>query len=841
MTLPGRSRLGDAVRLAARELPTGTITFLFTDVEGSTRLLHELGDESYADALAEHRRLLRDTFTAHGGVEVDTQGDAFFFAFARAPDALAAAQHGHAALEGGPIRVRMGLHTGTPLLTAEGYAGEDVHRAARIAAAAHGGQTVVSASTAALSGTELVDLGEHRFKDLAAAERVFQLGPGDFPPLKSLGGTNLPVPATPFVGRTRELAEVAELARAARIVTLTGPGGTGKTRLALQAAAEVSDDYPDGTFWVPLAALRDPALAGAAVARALEVATGPGASSDDDLATALDGRRTLLLLDNAEHLLPDVAGTVARLTSVAGPTVVVTSRERLRLQAEHVFAVPSLAEPDAEELFVSRARQVDNGFEPTAAVAELCRRLDDLPLALELAAARTSLFTTDQLLERLSDRLDLLQGARDADPRQQTLRATMEWSHELLDAAEQRLFARLSVFASGCTFETAETVCDADPGTLQGLLDKSFLRRRAASGGARYWMLGTIRDYGMEQLAASGEEDAVRERHAAWIASLVEQIPIASVGAEFETVRTKVAEERAEVTAALAWTRETGRVGLSLRIGAALGSVFLSLFIEQAGSWFEHAEDVLDEAPPELRARTLRTCATIAFFVLADTPRAVALMERGLALAVELGDDRLAAALRYRLAMAVWEQGDFDAAAASVEDALAEARAAGDAYRELTALHHLGEIERDRGHFERAEALLLESVAASRRVGDVQMADQTIHSLGDLNLDRGTLDDAAARYAESLRFNLERSEYRSVVYCIAGMACVLLARGDDDEAATLWGAVEAAEGRAGFRMLGSERARYAQRLDPLRGSAAWEAGRALVLEDAAERALAAID
>ncbi len=510
LTVGSAAARRDAVPLAERGLPTGTVTFLFSDVEGSTRLLDELGAERYAEALADHRRVFRDAFEANGGVEVDTQGDSFFVAFREAPAALAAAARVQAELASGPIAVRIGIHTGTGLVADGGYVGADVHRAARIAAAAHGGQTVVSSSTAALArGAGLVSLGEHRFKDLAASERVFQLGHGEFPPLNSLGRTNLPVPATPFLGRGSELAAVTGLAGRAdvRIVTLTGPGGTGKTRLAVQAAAELADSHPDGTRWVPLAAVRDPALVLSAVADALDVRGDPGGSFEQAVLAALDGRRELLLLDNVEHLLPHAATLIGQLVSVPGPTVLVTSRERLRLQAEHVYAVPALSEPDAEKLFVARARQLDAGFRATPAVAELCRRLDDLPLALELAAARTPLFSTEQLLERLGDRLDLLQGGRDADPRQQTLRATVEWSHDLLDEAEQRLFARLTVFATGCTFEAAEAVCEADPETLQALVDKSFLRRRETAAGPRFWMLGTIRDYGAERLAASEEEE----------------------------------------------------------------------------------------------------------------------------------------------------------------------------------------------------------------------------------------------------------------------------------------------------------------------------------------------
>ena len=598
-------------------------------------------------------------------------------------------------------------------------------------------------------------------------------------------------------------------------------------------------DYPDGVHWVPLADLRDPAQAAAAVAEALDVATGPGC--EDAIAAALDHKRALVVVDNAEHLLPDVADTIGKLVSVVGPTILVTSRELLRLHGEHVFDVSSLAERDAEELFLSRARAIDPAFAETAAVAELCRRLDQLPLAIELAAAHTADFTADELLDRVCERLDLLQAGADVDPRQQTLRATMEWSHELLDGNEQRLFARLSVFESGCSLETAEQVCDADLETLQGLLDKSFLPRRAEDRMPRFSMLGTIRDYGRERLAASGEEEAVRERHAGWVASLAERIPLESAGARFDAARSEVVEERAEVRAALRWTRETGRTELSLRIGAGLTALWPSLFLAEAEAWLDHAVQAAADVPPPLRARVLRTCGTIAFFVLADVDRAVGLLERALELADEAGDERLAALIRYRLDMAAWDRGDAGGAVPSLERALADARARGDRPDEITTLHHLGEAVRDAGEFGRAEALLLESIALARSAGDVRMADETIHSLGDLNLDRGTLDQAAAQYAESLRAALRRSEERSVAYCVAGIACVLLERGVVEEAATLWGAVEATERRAGFRMLDTERARYSQRLDRLAGSAAWEAGRALPLQAAARRALASID
>ena len=393
--------------------------------------------------------MLREAFDRHGGVEVDTQGDAFFVAFPTAPGAVEAAREAQEELE---VPVRMGLHTGTPLLTDDGYVGADVHRAARIAAAGHGRQVLVSAATAALVDSGgLRDLGEHRLKDLSAPERIFQLGEDDFPPLKTLYRTNLPVPATPFLGREHELADVRKLLERddARLVTLTGAGGSGKTRLALHAAGEVAGSYPDGVWWVPLAPIADPADVGSAAARVL------GGGSLPEL---VDGKRMLLLLDNFEHVV-EAAPEVGRLLAECSHAdVLVTSRERLQLQGEHVYPVPVLERTESRRLFVARARAAQPDFEPGEHLDELCERLDDLPLALELAAARAPLLSTQQLLERLGDRLDFLRGGRDAETRQQTLRATIEWSFELLDADERKLLAALSIFRGGWTIEAAEQV-----------------------------------------------------------------------------------------------------------------------------------------------------------------------------------------------------------------------------------------------------------------------------------------------------------------------------------------------------------------------------------------------
>ena len=366
-----------------RDLPSGTVTFLFTDVEGSTKLLHERGADAYAQALAEHRRILREAFGAHGGVEVDTQGDAFFVAFPTAPGALQAAAAALKGLASGPIRVRMGIHTGTPLLTDEGYVGVDVHRAARIAGCGHGGQVLVSASTAALLNTDkLRDLGQHRLKDLSAPERIFQLGIDEFPPLTSLHQTNLPIASTPFLGRQKELTEVLELVAqdGVRLVTLTGPGGTGKTRLAAQAAAELSPRYPEGTWWIPLASVREPHLV-------LEAAAGV-LGTKDGLAQRIADRSMLLVFDNFEQVV-QAAGDVAELlASCPNLDVLVTSREPLHIAGEQEYAVPPLVRQESIDLFGARARAVKRDFESDDAVSEICRRLDDLPLALELAAAR---------------------------------------------------------------------------------------------------------------------------------------------------------------------------------------------------------------------------------------------------------------------------------------------------------------------------------------------------------------------------------------------------------------------------------------------------------------------
>jgi predicted ATPase/class 3 adenylate cyclase len=818
----------------ARELPRGTVTFVFTDVEGSTKLLQELGAEGYARALPEHRRVLREALARYGGVEVDTQGDSFFVAFPTAPAALAAAREATAALASGPIRVRIGVHTGTPLLTEEGYVGADVHRAARIAAAGHGGQVLVSASTAALVETSsLRDLGEHRFKDLAAAERVFQLGNDDFPPLRSLYRTNLPVPATPFLGRERELAEVVQLLSLdhVRLLTLTGPGGTGKTRLALRAAAEAAEQFGDGVIWVPLAPLREPSLMLPTVAQALGVKEQPGAPLAERLASGLRGRRSLLMLDNAEHLLPDAAEAVRVLRDADGPTVLVTSRERLQLQGEQAWPVPPLQARDGEELFLARARAVDPAFMATPQVAELCRRLDELPLAIELAAARTAVFSPDQMLDRIGQRLDLFKAGRDVDPRQQTLRATIEWSHALLSEEEQRLFHRLGVFAGGCTLDAAEQVADADPDTLQALLDKSLIRRRAVDDGQlRYMMLETIREYALERLVTVGEEPQTRRRHAAYFRNLAEQAESELTGPDQTAWLNRLDAEYGNLRESLNFSFEHGDPETALRLSAALWGFWLERgYLSEGRRWLDAAHEARTRVSPATRAHALNGAGILAHYqgdygqaealcgesltiyrelddkhgiasalsahALATRTRgdfgaAQAMFEEALAIFRQLGDKQGVARTLDRLGIAVWFQGDDEQARGLLDESLAVFTELADAEGIGLALVDLGLVALSQADYGAARPLLEESLAAFKEVGDRRNVCKALYALGDLDAGQRDYVRAARHYQESLAISLDVGVPWFTALCLERLAGVAVATGDPEGAARLFGAGE---------------------------------------------------
>ena len=727
------------------DLPTGTVTFLFTDVEGSTRLLRELGP-AYGAALADHRRLIRAAAEANGGVEVDTQGDAFFFAFPSPTAAAAAAADAQRALADGALPVRMGLHTGEPELTPEGYIGLDVHLGARIASSAHGGQVVLSHAThRGLDRTTPVrDLGEHRVKDFDAPVWIYQLGDDEFPPLKTISNTNLPHPASTFVGRGNEVGEIVELLRGeARLVTLSGPGGMGKTRIAIEAAAELVPGFRAGVFWVGLADTRDPSLVTDTIARVL--------GAKDDLASHIGDRELLLLLDNFEQVV-EAAPEVGRLLEACeGLRLLVTSREVLRIAGEVELAVQPLADPAAVELFCHRAR-----CEADDDVRALCVALDNLPLALELAAARARVLSPAQILSRVSERLDLFVGGRDAGPRQRTLRATIEWSHDLLSPVEQRLFADLSAFDGGWTLEAAERMAAADLDTLQELAEKSLVRL----SGERFWMLETIRAFAVEQLERSGRANDLFRRHAEYFCSLTEGLNelldvkgaidrLASIDAELPNLRAAIdrsllLDGGAELGVTLAgsltalWTMRghlsEGRRLLEAALAAssersvarAAALRGMALVATLQGDWA--AGERWSEACLELsrtlgeRALEAQALATLGRSLLArgESERARQVFETSLGVADAIGLARVAAMARFNLGWASLTAGDLGRARLELEDSLARFTTDGWEYgitRSLTALAAValhGDAAPD------ARSLLSRSLELSHRLGDLE-------------------------------------------------------------------------------------------------------------------------
>ena len=712
------------------ELPTGTVTFLFTDVEGSTKLLQSLGAEGYADALADHRSVIRKACTGTGGVEVDTQGDSFFFAFPTAPGALAAASDFTERLaRHGPLRVRVGVHTGTPLVGDEGYIGRDVHRAARIAAAGHGGQVLVSTSTASLVDAELTDLGEHRFKDLGVPERVLQLGDGEFPALKSLYRTSLPIPATAFLGRERELREVVELLdrEETRLVTLTGPGGTGKTRLTLQAAAEASEGFPDGVHWIALAPVRDETAVAATFAQALQVRDRPGVEVGPSIVAALETRRSLIVVDNCEHLVAGVAELIGQLVGGC-PNVVVlaSSRERLGLRAERIYEVPPMATSDGHVLFVERASAVRSGFHPDEHVDAICEAVDQLPLAIELAAARVRALSTAAIHERLGERLGLLASRdRDVEERQRTLEATIAWSYDLLEDDERRVLRGLSVFAGGCTLAAAEAVAGADFDSLESLLEKSLLRHRTDEADRdRYWMLETIREYAQRELEREGEADDAGVRHTAFFADLAVRADAASTYVVSDQQRDLFVSDRANFYEAQARALATGDGASALRFVRHLGRA-TQVAGGRARDWYAKcaASIALPGATREDRAWALVRTARIAE-ITGEVARAPSWLDEADALFDELGDAHGSAdALGARCVVEV-STGNFDQALELAEQLAALARALHDADPAAAAASEaewtlawalLGRalVEDDRSSAERSRALFAASADAA--------------------------------------------------------------------------------------------------------------------------------
>jgi predicted ATPase/class 3 adenylate cyclase len=805
-------------------LPEGTVTFLFTDIEGSTRLLHELGD-AYADVLAEHRRVLRDAFVRHGGVEVDTQGDAFFVAFARASDALAAALVAQAGLNG-PIRVRMGVHTGEPLVTDEGYVGIDVHRAARIAAAGHGGQVLVSQSTRDLVGAEaLRDLGEHRLKDLTAPERIFQLGDGEFPPLKTLNATNLPVAANPLVGREREVREItALLSNSGRLVTLTGPGGTGKTRLALQAAAELLDDFPGGVFFVPLAGVQDAALVSSTITTTVGI---------HDFAE-LHGRRALLVLDNFEHVLAAAPAVSELVRGAQQARLLTTSRAPLRIEGEREYPVDPLPDPDAVALLTQRARAVRPDFAPNEATREICRRLDGLPLALELAASRLRSLGSAELLERLEQRLPVLtSGRRDVPERQRTLRATIEWSYDLLEPELQRLFARLGVFST-FALESAEEVGGATLDDVDALVEASLLKPVA---GDRFLMLETIREFALERLAASGEEDAVRLRHAEHFANLGRRAGLYT--ASDGPVRYAVAQpELNNIRSALAWSIETRRQDLGLRIAGHLESYWVATDAAEGARWIEALLALAPDPDPALYALALQCLGNAGG--LEGDPAGERFHHQSLAIWRELGRDAEVASLLSRLAVWAIQNGDTDRAVALLDesDGLNRTRRLGTLEAENLMVR--GNLERRAGRLDEALEYYERSLEKAREAGFAWWEKNVLSVIAFTLFGQGRPEEALAYARDALEVARRIDDRTGIVDSVLAIARAYAETGDVAAAGCLLGAAEAEAERAPILGWKSDRP---SRIDPLlthegpEFDIAREAGRELSLDDAVELAL----
>jgi len=871
------------------ELPSGTVTFLFTDIEGSTTRW-EQAPEAMRVALIRHDVQLRTAIQEHGGHVVKTTGDGIHAAFSRAPDAVLAALDAQRRLqrepwgELGPIRVRMAIHTGAAEERDGDYYGPPLNRAARLLSAGHGGQILLSEVVAGLvretlpDGVGLRDLGRHRLRDLAEPERVSQVVapdlPSNFPPLASLDARphNLPTHPTALLGREHELTEVRKLFEdGARLVTLTGPGGTGKTRLGLQVTADLLDDFEHGVFLVELAPISDPALVAPTIAQTLGVRDVGNRPIVDALKEHLRGRSALLLLDNFEQVLPAAPVVADLLAACPGLALLATSREPLRLRGEHEYAVPPLALPDAREaataegvsqspavaLFVQRARAVRADFaltdENAPAVAEVCARLDGLPLAIELAAARVRLLAPDAMARRLERRLPMLVGgARDLPARQQALRDTIAWSHDLLDERERRLFRRLCVFVGGWTLDAAEAACNADGdldvlGGLESLVSKSLVRHDAdARGEPRFGMLETIREYAREQLDAGDEASTIHRRHLCHFLALAEAAQAEMRGPQQAAWLGRLEADHANFRAALHWASSHDLPG-GLRLGVALWWFWwVRGHPDEGRHWLETllAAISLDDAAvaargsrydgPSLMLARARQGAGLLTRSLGDYGRAAALIEQSLADFRALGDGGGAAVCLGHLAWMAADQGERSRAAALLEHGAvlahadtvdehdrafalqwlgAAARVLGDVER-ATALFEesldlsrrqqdrlsvaqnlqwLGSVALRRGDHRRAIELLTESLTQQQALGDRPGAAWSLHLLGRVFFDQGHTERASGLHLESLALHRDTGEHTGVAASLRGLARAAHARGDARSAARLFGAARGHE------------------------------------------------
>jgi predicted ATPase/class 3 adenylate cyclase len=846
-----------------RDLPTGTVTFVFTDVEGSTRLASELGDR-WPALLERHRSIIRAAIAAHDGVEVQTEGDGFFIAFARAPTAVAAAIQAQRDLAAEPwpadgtVRVRMGLHAGEGVVDGDGsYVGHDVHHAARVAAAAHGGQTLVSASVMALAastlpaGVSIRALGEHRLKDLQP-ELLFQVVVeglrADFPPIRSLDSrpNNLPTQLTSFVGREHELVEVASLLASTRLLTLTGPGGTGKTRLALQLAAAVADDSPDGTWFVALEPLRDPALVLPTVARTVGLTENPTQPALDALTAHIGDRRMLFVLDNFEQVV-EAAGDIGQLLRACPAIrVVVTSRAVLRIAGEQEYVVAGLPAPpdtrrlsrvemgnlpaalrhpdaaslgqyEAVRLFIARAVAVRPDFRVTndnaPAVAAISARLHGMPLAIELAAARVKLLTPDQMLDRLERQLGLLtSAARDLPERQRTLRGAIAWSCDLLDEPQRRLLARLSIFRGGWHLEAAEAVAGAAPAVaidvldgLSALVDQSLVRRADEPDGTpRFDMLESIREFAAELLASGADADAVRAAHAAIFVSLAEDAATQLGGAEQRRWLDHLERDHDNLRAALTWAIEGPEPAVAVRLLHALWR-----FWQQRG-YLPEARRHLDlvagqgwDLPPLVAARFAETFGGVAYWQ-ADLSVAAHWYEVALEIWREQAADgsrdarrELANAL-YNLAFVIvadesWGEATLTSPSrgrqrAMLDEALAIYVELGDTAGEANVLWGIGGAEVYGPNPAAAEPHYRRAIELHRAAGHRTMEAWSLHMLAVALVYQERIDEAADASRHALGHFRDGGDVGGITLSFDALAAAAVGSGDLERAGRLWGA-----------------------------------------------------
>jgi predicted ATPase/class 3 adenylate cyclase len=802
------------------ELPSGTVTLVFTDVEGSTRLLDELGD-AYGEVLRRHLELLRAAFTAHGGLEIDNQGDSLFAVFAGAGNAVRAAAEAQRALadESWPgdvdVRVRIGIHSGEPTPTGSRYVGHDVHRAARVSAAAHGGQVVLTRTTRELSpGTEVLDLGDHRLKDIAQPVRLFQLiGDGlrsDFPPLRTLRATNLPLPPTPLVGREREKEEVTSILSrpGVRLVSITGPGGAGKTKLAVHVATDLVEEF-EGVFFVPLAGLQDATLVASAIAQAVGA---QGDATDEALAAELEGRRALLVLDNFEHVLSAASVVTDLLRSIAGPVVLVTSRERLRVRSEHTYALTPLLEDDAVALFDARAETAAPGLRLDRSdreiVAEICRRLDCLPLAIELAAARVRVLSPRDLLARLDRRLTLLSGGpRDLPERQRALRAAIEWSYDLLSEDERTVFARLGVFAGGVTVEAAEAVCgDASADlltTLESLLDKNLLApQQSRDERRRFYMLDTMREYAVERLEAKSAHAATLDAFVRFFVGFAETCEAELLSAGQAAALHALEDEHDNLRAALACATGAGKTQEALRLGGALWRFWHARgYLREGGEW-SAASLALAGGTPSQRSKALYGAAVLSA-VRGALGEAERLAEERLALVREHEPAEVTSALA-ALANVVMQRDHRDRAAALFAEASELARESGDNRALAGITGNLGYLALLRGAWDEAAALCASALELYRELDHGSNVAVALLNLAFAELHRNRFADALADLAEGVALCRTLEDREGLSYCFEGVAAATAAS-NAEHAAILVGASEALREAVGASLQPHER------------------------------------